>query len=136
MSEERPPRRVAPVAPSELARLLREATPRILDRLGRTIAQPARWRFETRDETDIEWNGARAGPSTYALWRLALRGRAEAHVRLDIIRWSPDVVQRTDVIGHWAVRDTATTLFASADGGLPVDEVRCDAWVWDTVSGP
>lgn len=127
------PRTVAAVSGAQLAGMLRDATGSILNGLGADHGDAAEWRFETHDETDIEWNGSLAGPSTYAVWRLVVSDCVQAEVRNDTIRWSPSEVHRSEVAGFWKVGERSASLFARAERDGPVTEVRADDEVWDAV---
>ena len=136
MRVDRTARAIAPLPAAELARRLREATPEILLALGGLNVGPADWRFETRDETLLEWNRAEVGPSTGAVWTMVPGPSAGAAVvRLDTIRWSPVEVHRQEVVGHWRVAPRTASLFARAENEAPVTRVLADAVVWRSVPG-
>lgn len=109
-----------------LAKRLRDASPDVLEAIGQLRAPPLEWRKTSRDETHREWNGGTLGPSRLTRWTATFGdGRAmEASVSLDVIRWSPDEVHRTEVAGFWRYADRSGSLFARADGTAPVEAVR------------
>ncbi len=128
------PRAVGAVSGPQLAGMLRDATRSILNGLGVDPGDVPEWRFETHDETDIEWNGSRAGPSTYAVWRLvAASDSVQAEVRNDTIRWSPHEVHRSEVAAFWKVGERSASMFARAERDAPITEVRADDAVWHAV---
>jgi len=126
----REPRTIPPIAAADLAERLRAATPQIIAGLGGKLpGRPIKWRFATRDETDIEWNRSELGPSTYASW-VWKTGRAEAVVRFDTIRWSPVEVHRMEVTGLWEAAGGRAVLFARGEGETPITSVRASDVVW------
>lgn len=115
-----------PVPAARLAESMRAASPAVLAAMG--AAMPARvvWATEGRDETHRDWNGGTLGSSRLTRWTGTVEcGQAiEASISLDIIRWSPDEVYRTEVAGFWRHADRSGSLFARAEGTAPVEAVR------------
>jgi hypothetical protein len=128
------PRPIQPTTAAALAERLREATPQIIAALGGTLPRGPRWRFETRDVIDIEWNRSELGPSTYATWTWKAK-HAEAIVRLDTIRWSRFEVHRMEVTGLWEAAGQRAVFFARGEKEAAITEVRAAAVVWQAISG-
>ncbi|MGE0502987.1 MAG: hypothetical protein AB7I79_20165 [Rhizobiaceae bacterium] len=137
LPKDRAPLAVPPITAASLAKLLRESTPAILAALsGEPPGGTPRWRFESRDEITKEWNGGEVGPSTHAVWTFeAGAASAEATVRLDTIRWSPDEVYRMEVSGHWRTAGRGVSLFARGEGLAAITEIRADEQVMRAVWG-
>jgi hypothetical protein len=128
------PRPIQPIAAATLAERLREATPQIIVTLGGKPPRGPKWRFETRDEIDIEWNRSELGPSTYASWTWKTKS-AEAVVRFDTIRWSRFEVHRMEVTGLWEAGGRRAVFFARGEEEAAITEVRTADVVWTAIGG-
>ena len=129
------PKPIQPVAAAALAERLREATPQIIAALGgKPPRRRPKWRFETRDVVDIEWNRSELGPSTYATWTWKTKS-AEAVVRFDTIRWSRFEVHRMEVTGLWEAGGQRAVFFARGEGEVAITEVRAAEVVWNALGG-
>ena len=129
------PRPIQPIAAVALAEHLREVTPQIIVALrGKPPRGRPKWRFETREEIDVEWNRSELGPSTHATWTWKTKS-AEAVVRFDTIRWSPLEVYRREVTGLWAAAGQRAVFFARGEGEAEITEVRAAEVVCTAIGG-
>ena len=117
-----------PLSASPLAKRLRELSPRILAALGPAAPVQLAWQSSSRDEIHREWNGGTVGPSTMTQWKARADdiepGPVEANVSLDIVRWSPDEVYRTEIAAHWRSGAVSMSLSGRAEGLAPHETLR------------
>jgi hypothetical protein len=119
----------SPLAAFELAERLRRATPGILRALGSPAAS-LDWTSASTDRYDREWNGGEIGPSTQTRSVAQCPANCEASVTVDVIRWSPQDVQKTELYAHWRFDSVSAGLFSGSEGEGPLSRA------WLTTDSP